>query len=70
MEYALLSDSHDNLTNLQKAIGMVKELNSKAMIFLGDFSTATSFDCLSQAGLPLYFVFGNIESEVEKIVVE
>ncbi|MDE1825075.1 MAG: YfcE family phosphodiesterase [Candidatus Micrarchaeota archaeon] len=68
MKYALLSDSHDNLTNLQGAIRIAKGLKPKALIFLGDFSTSASFDCLSQAGLPLYFVFGNVESEVEKIV--
>jgi len=37
MKIAILSDSHDNLANLEKAINYLNEQNIKRMIFCGDF---------------------------------
>lgn len=67
MKMAVLSDVHDNLWNLDKVIGKIKDEKIDAMIFCGDMCAPPAFRKLAEINLPLYMVFGNVDGAQKEI---
>lgn len=63
MIIGILSDIHDNLTNLDKALQLLKERNASELIFCGDFCAPFAARKLAESGLPVHAVFGNNDGD-------
>lgn len=73
MKIAVLSDIHDSLQNLSKALQIIKQENCEAIIFCGDYCSPTTFKTLAEFGLPVYAIFGNVDGakyEIMKAIME
>jgi len=63
MKIAVMSDSHDNIWNLRKALDIIKSEHCKIIIHCGDFVAPFMFKELAQAGIPVHCVFGNNDGD-------
>src|SRR3972149_1135464 len=63
MKIAVVSDIHDQIWNLQKAIKIVKEKKCGAIIFCGDMCTPFTAGILGEGGIPVYSVWGNVDED-------
>ena len=63
MEIAILSDIHDNLKNLRKALEIIKDRNIQRMIFCGDFCSPFVIKELGDSGLEIDAIFGNNDGD-------
>jgi putative phosphoesterase len=63
MLIAVMSDSHDNIWNLQKALGIVKEKGAGMIIHCGDFVAPFMLKELEETGVPVHGVFGNNDGD-------
>jgi hypothetical protein len=63
MKIAVLSDSHDNIWNLNKTLQIIKQERCEAIIFCGDFCAPFTADILSSSSLPIYACFGNNDED-------
>lgn len=70
MKIAVLTDAHDNVQNLKKALDRAKEAKVEALIFLGDFCAPPAFRVMAETKLPFYFIFGNVDGEQMQIAKE
>lgn len=68
MKIAVLSDSHDNIVNLDKALRGVVEAGCEAIIFCGDFCSPFTADILVAPKIPVYSVWGNNDEDHWAIV--
>lgn len=68
MKIAVLSDIHDHIWNLAKALKVVKVENCEAIIFCGDFCAPFVGPYLVEMVLPIYAVFGNNDEDQWGIV--
>jgi putative phosphoesterase len=64
MKIAIISDSHDNITNLKSAIAKLKTLAPDALIHCGDLSAPFMIPVLADLKVPTYYTFGNNEAEI------
>lgn len=62
MKIAVLSDIHDHLDNLNKALKEI-EGNAKAIIFCGDMCAPFTAAVLAKADLPVYACLGNNDED-------
>ncbi len=63
MNIAVMSDSHDNIWNLRKALSIIQSKNCQKIIHCGDFVAPFMFKELKQAGIPVHCVFGNNDGD-------
>lgn len=64
MKIAIISDTHDNLVNIQKAIAWMKQNDIKVIIHCGDACAPLTLREISKAFEgPIHFVFGNVDGE-------
>lgn len=63
MIIAVMSDSHDNIWNLRKALEIVKKKNAQMIIHCGDFIAPFMLVELDQSGIPVHGVFGNNDGD-------
>lgn len=63
MKIAVLSDIHDNIWTLAKALKRVKKEKCKAIIFCGDFVSPFVVSQLVEMKIPMWGVFGNNEGD-------
>ena len=63
MKIAVMSDSHDNIWNLRKALTIIKSEHCELIIHCGDFVAPFMFVELKQAGIPVHCVFGNNDGD-------
>ena len=63
MLIAVMSDSHDNIWNLQKALGIVKDEGAGMIIHCGDFVAPFMLKELEETGIPVHGVFGNNDGD-------
>lgn len=68
MKIAVLSDTHDNIWNVDKALQLIKAENCEAIIFCGDFCAPFTAARVMRAKLPVYAVFGNNDEDQGAIV--
>src|SRR3990172_12175930 len=67
MLIAVLSDIHDNILNLDKALQIIKQQPSEALIYCGDFCAPFTAGILAQSGLQIYACFGNNDEDQSAI---
>jgi putative phosphoesterase len=66
MKIGVLSDTHDNLENIRKAIGIFSKTGVEAIIHGGDFCspfTLPEFRPLVSEGVKMHAVFGNNDGD-------
>jgi putative phosphoesterase len=63
MKIAVMSDSHDNIWNLRKALGIIQSKNCEKIIHCGDFVAPFMFKELETADIPIHCVFGNNDGD-------
>ncbi len=63
MKIAVMSDSHDNIWNLRKALDVVEKEKVEMIIHCGDFIAPFMLKELDQAGVPVHGVFGNNDGD-------
>ncbi|MCE4613938.1 MAG: metallophosphoesterase [Desulfurococcales archaeon] len=59
MLIGVMSDSHDNVPNVKKALYVFKENNVRAVIHLGDIVSPFTLKEICNLEIPVYAVFGN-----------
>jgi putative phosphoesterase len=59
----ILSDSHDNLTALRRAVKLFQDAGCTLVIHAGDFVAPFAARELGEAGCPVKAVFGNCDGE-------
>ena len=70
MKIAIISDTHDNLKNLEKFLSWLKKEGGSILIHCGDVCRMDTLLKISQdfEG-KIYLVFGNAEIEIEKDLI-
>lgn len=63
MIIAVMSDSHDNIWNLRKALRIIKDKNAGMIIHCGDFIAPFMLKELNEADIPVHGVFGNNDGD-------
>jgi len=63
MKIVVLSDSHDNIWNLEKVIKIIKEKKCETVIFCGDLIAPFTAAILSKTDLETYLVLGNNDED-------
>ena len=63
MIIAVMSDSHDNIWNLRRALAIVKQRDAEMIIHCGDFIAPFTLAELDQSGIPVHGVFGNNDGD-------
>ncbi|MEM9480072.1 MAG: YfcE family phosphodiesterase [Verrucomicrobiota bacterium] len=64
MKLAILSDSHDHLANLDRALALAHENNASHLLFLGDFCAPFSLAAIAEGfSGPIDAVFGNNDGD-------
>lgn len=63
MVFGVLSDIHDNLSNLARALEMMQERQVTELVFCGDFCAPFAAKKLAESGLPVHAVFGNNDGD-------
>ena len=69
MKIAVISDIHDNIWNLQKALAMPELQATEAMLCCGDLCSPFVIHLLGRAySGPVHIVFGNNDGDVAAII--
>lgn len=63
MKIGIISDTHDNIWNLKKALNKLQEQGIDILIHCGDLCTHFIIPILDKLNLPVYVVFGNIDDK-------
>lgn len=63
MIIAVMSDSHDNVWNMRKALSIIKDEGAGMIIHCGDFVAPFMLQELDKAGIPAHGVFGNNDGD-------
>ena len=63
MLIAVMSDSHDNIWSLEKAIDIIRRDNADMIIHCGDFVAPFMAKELDGVGIPVHGVFGNNDGD-------
>ncbi len=63
MIFGVLSDIHDNLPMLEKAIKRFSDEKAEALVFCGDFCSPFAAKMLAESGLPVHAIFGNNDGD-------
>ena len=61
MKIGIISDTHDNIPNLESAIKILKENNMEVLIHSGDLCAPFMINKLDEIGVPVHVVFGNVD---------
>jgi putative phosphoesterase len=64
----ILSDSHDNLVALRKAVSLFRDAGCELLVHAGDFIAPFAARELEKAGCPVKAVFGNCDGEKKGLV--
>ncbi|POR01517.1 phosphodiesterase [Alkalispirochaeta sphaeroplastigenens] len=64
MKIAIMSDIHDNIWNLERALQQVQEQEAQALLFLGDFCAPFTLDQLARGfSGPIHAILGNNDGD-------
>lgn len=61
---AVISDVHDNLVNLQKALDYIKKEKIDYLISLGDLQSLEAWHTLDSLEMPVWVVMGNADKDI------
>jgi len=71
MKIAIISDVHDNLINLQKALNIIKKEQIDTVFVLGDLGNIDSLNFLKKNFTKkIYFVIGNADIDLDEVEIE
>jgi putative phosphoesterase len=59
MKIGIVSDTHNNLRNVQRIVELFNEAGVERVIHTGDITQAKTLDVFAHLEMPLYGVFGN-----------
>lgn len=68
MKIAIMSDSHDNVENLRKAVDIANKNNCEYLLHLGDIVSPFSAKELGEFNGIVYAVFGNNDGEHQGLI--
>ncbi|MEI6288581.1 MAG: YfcE family phosphodiesterase [bacterium] len=70
MLIAIISDSHDNITNIEKFLSWAKENKIETIIHCGDIASPETIDYLSKnfSGV-IHFAFGNMDNNYRSAIL-
>jgi uncharacterized protein len=68
MKIAIISDTHDTLDNVNKALELIKQHNCKVIFHAGDWCAPFTFQEIAKADLPIYSAFGNNDGDQYEIL--
>ncbi len=68
MKIAVISDIHDHLKELDKALQVIKQQQCESMIFCGDLCSPFVVPLLLSASLPIHGCFGNNDEDQGMII--
>ncbi len=63
MNVAIISDTHDRMDNIKKAVHMLSDMAPDMIIHCGDFVAPFSIPPFGEIGVPFVSVFGNNDGE-------
>lgn len=63
MLIGVISDVHDQLSNLERALKRFEQEGVSEIIFCGDFCAPFSAKMMAQTGLPVHAIFGNNDGD-------
>ncbi len=63
MRIAVMSESHDHIWNIRKALEQIRRTNVQMIIHCGDFIAPFMLKELDNAGIPVHGVFGNNDGD-------
>ncbi|MBW2036360.1 MAG: YfcE family phosphodiesterase [Deltaproteobacteria bacterium] len=63
MIIAVMSDTHDHIWNVRKALHLISARGARAIIHCGDFVAPFTLQELNEAGIPVHGVFGNNDGD-------
>lgn len=64
MKIAILSDSHDNLPNLEKALNYINKQDAKMLIHCGDVCAPATLKFIAERfDKPIHLCFGNVDGD-------
>lgn len=63
MLLAVMSDTHDHIWNLRKALDIIRDRNAQAIVHCGDFVAPFMLKELNQIHVPVHGVFGNNDGD-------
>ena len=66
MKVGVLSDTHDNLVNIRRAVAVFRERGVRALLHAGDFCspfTLAEFKPLTDGGASMHAIFGNNDGD-------
>ena len=63
MRIAVMSDTHDQISHIRRAVAMIKSADCGMIIHCGDFVAPFMLKELEAAGLPVHGVFGNNDGD-------
>ncbi len=63
MKLAVMSDSHDNIWNMRRAVARIRSEGADVILHCGDFVAPFMLKELAAAGLPVHGVFGNNDGD-------
>lgn len=70
MRVAIISDIHDNIWNLEKALKIIEKEGIDPAIFCGDYCAPPTFKLATEKFKKAYCVWGNVDGEKFKITKE
>jgi len=63
MRLAVMSDTHDQIPNLRRAVAMIRAANCDLIVHCGDFVAPFMLPELDAAEIPVHAVFGNNDGD-------
>lgn len=61
MKILVISDSHNNISNLKTAIEIGRRANIKGIVHCGDWDDTRAVEAVLAFGIPLYTILGNAD---------
>jgi hypothetical protein len=65
MLIGIFSDTHDNLTQIEKALAIFKQRKVRAVLHAGDIIAPFAAKLIAQLEVPLHIIYGNNDGEKE-----
>lgn len=68
MKIAIISDTHDNLANIKKALTVLKKERIKTLLHCGDIASSTTLkEIMNGFSGMVYIIFGNMDQDQFRI---
>ncbi|GIS69618.1 MAG: hypothetical protein CM1200mP9_04390 [Gammaproteobacteria bacterium] len=67
MRIGVVSDTHNNLRNVARIVGLFNEANVDLVVHTGDITKGKTIDVLADLSSPMVGVFGNNDPERESL---